>query len=61
MNRLGPVGTTAQAYLRVPIGVGIGILFLGEVPQPSAWIGLAFVIVSVVAMTLPAGRRVRPA
>ncbi|KQT58272.1 MULTISPECIES: DMT family transporter [unclassified Aureimonas] len=61
LQRLGSVGTTAQAYLRVPIGVGIGILFLGEVPQPSAWIGLAFVIVSVVAMTLPAGRRVRPA
>ncbi len=27
---LGSVGTTAQAYLRVPIGVGIAILFLGE-------------------------------
>ena len=31
---LGPVGTTAQAYLRVPIGVGIGVAFLGETPTP---------------------------
>ena len=30
VNTLGSVGTTAQAYLRVPIGVGIGALFLGE-------------------------------
>ncbi|NDV88941.1 EamA family transporter [Aurantimonas aggregata] len=61
LQRLGSVGTTAQAYLRVPIGVGIGIVFLGEVPQPSAWLGLVFVVVSVVAMTLPAGRRLRSA
>ena len=61
LKRLGSIGTTAQAYLRVPIGVGIGIVFLGETPQPTAWLGLAFVVVSVVAMTLPAGRRVRPA
>ena len=30
IHTLGTVGTTAQAYLRVPIGVGIGALFLGE-------------------------------
>ena len=60
LQRLGSVGTTAQAYLRVPIGVGIGVVFLGEVPQPSAWLGLGFVVVSVVAMTLPA-RRAPPA
>ncbi|RIY03462.1 DMT family transporter [Aureimonas flava] len=57
LKRLGSVGTTAQAYLRVPIGVGIGMLVLGETPQPSAWVGLAFVVVSVVAMTLPSRRR----
>jgi drug/metabolite transporter (DMT)-like permease len=57
LSRLGSIGTTAQAYLRVPIGVGIAMLFLGETPQPSAWIGLAFVIASVIAMTLPTRRR----
>ena len=30
IQTLGSVGTTAQAYLRVPIGVAIGVLFLGE-------------------------------
>lgn len=57
LKRLGSVGTTAQAYLRVPIGVGIGMLFLGETPQSTAWMGLALVVVSVVAMTLPKRRQ----
>ena len=30
IRTLGPVGTTSQAYLRVPIGVAIGVVFLGE-------------------------------
>ena len=53
---LGTLGTTSQAYLRVPIGVAIGTAFLGETLSQTAWIGLAFVIVGVVAMTLPARR-----
>jgi drug/metabolite transporter (DMT)-like permease len=56
VQTLGSVGTTSQAYLRVPIGVGIGIVFLGESVSQTAWIGLACVIAGVVAMTLP-GRR----
>ena len=43
IHTLGTVGTTAQAYLRVPIGVGIGVLFLGETLSSTAWIGLAAV------------------
>jgi drug/metabolite transporter (DMT)-like permease len=50
---LGSVGTTAQAYLRVPIGVAIGVIFLGERLAPTAWIGLACVIAGVAAMTIP--------
>ena len=57
IHTLGTVGTTAQAYLRVPIGVGIGVLFLGETLASTAWIGMAFVIVGVAAMTVPARRR----
>lgn len=53
IHTLGPVGTTAQAYLRVPIGVGIGAIFLGERLTSTAWQGLAFVIIGVIAMTLP--------
>ncbi|AXC49468.1 EamA/RhaT family transporter [Paracoccus suum] len=54
LQTLGSVGTMAQAYLRVPIGVGIGVMFLGEALSPTAWIGLACVVAGVIVMTLPA-------
>ncbi|MDQ0469045.1 DMT family transporter [Labrys wisconsinensis] len=53
---LGPVGATAQAYLRVPVGVAIGVLVLGEQPSGTALIGLVCVIAGVLAMTWPAGK-----
>lgn len=56
VQTLGSVATTSQAYLRVPIGVAIGALFLGERLPLTAWIGLAFVMIGVLAMTLPARR-----
>lgn len=61
LRTLGPVGATAQAYLRVPIGVAIGVAFLGEALAPTAWLGLIAVVIGVAAMTLrrrgPARRR----
>jgi len=54
LQTLGSVGATAQAYLRVPIGVAIGVLVLGESLSGTAWIGLVCVIAGVAAMTLPA-------
>lgn len=54
IRTLGSVGTTAQAYLRVPIGVAVGVLFLGEQLSSTAWIGLGCVVVGVAAMTIPA-------
>ncbi len=54
IQTLGSVGTTAQAYLRVPIGVAIGVLFLGETLTSTAWIGLGCVVIGVAAMTIPA-------
>jgi drug/metabolite transporter (DMT)-like permease len=59
IQTIGSVGTTAQAYLRVPIGVALGVLFLGERLSPTAWIGLACVVIGVAAMTIPA-RKARP-
>ena len=59
IQTLGSVGTTAQAYLRVPIGVALGVVFLGERLSPTAWIGLACVVIGVAAMTIPA-RKARP-
>ncbi|MCZ4428294.1 EamA family transporter [Agrobacterium sp. SOY23] len=57
MQTLGSVGTTSQAYLRVPVGVAIGMVFLGEMPTPAMWVGLVCVIAGVLAMTLPSRRR----
>ncbi|TPK94354.1 EamA/RhaT family transporter [Mesorhizobium sp. B2-4-16] len=54
IHTLGSVGTTSQAYLRVPIGVGIGAVVLGESLGPAAWVGMAFVVAGVAAMTIPA-------
>ncbi len=59
VRTLGSVGVTSQAYLRIPIGVGIGVVFLGESLAGSAWLGLVFVVVGVAAMSLPG--RAKPA
>jgi drug/metabolite transporter (DMT)-like permease len=56
IQTLGSVGTTAQAYLRVPIGVALSVLLLGESLSPTAWIGLGCVVLGVAAMTIPARR-----
>jgi drug/metabolite transporter (DMT)-like permease len=57
LKTLGSVGTTAQAYLRVPIGVGIGVLVLGETLAATAAAGLVCVVGGVAAMTIPARPR----
>ena len=54
IRTLGSVGVTSQAYLRVPIGVAIGIVFLGEKLAPATLLGLVFVIAGVAAMTVRA-------
>ncbi|MCZ8041016.1 MAG: EamA family transporter [Beijerinckiaceae bacterium] len=56
--RLGSVATTSVAYLRVPTGVLIGMVVLGESLAPTAWAGLVLIVGGVLAMTMPArGRR----
>ena len=60
IQTLGSVGTTAQAYLRVPIGVALSVTLLGEHLSPTAWIGLACVVAGVAAMTIPIPARARP-
>ena len=57
IQTLGSVGTTAQAYLRVPIGVALSVVFLGEHLSPTAWIGLACVVAGVAAMTIRVRRK----
>jgi drug/metabolite transporter (DMT)-like permease len=54
IQTLGSVTTTAQAYLRVPLGVVLGVVFLGETLTSTAWIGLGCVVIGVAAMMIPA-------
>lgn len=51
LRTLGVVATTAQAYLRLPLGAGIGVLFLGESFPPVAVLGLVLVVAGVAMMT----------
>jgi drug/metabolite transporter (DMT)-like permease len=53
IQTLGSIGTTAQAYLRVPIGVALSVQLLGEGLSTTAWIGLGCVVIGVAAMTIP--------
>ena len=57
VQTLGSIGTTAQAYLRVPIGVAISVAVTGETLSSTALAGLVFVIIGVAAMTIPARRK----
>ena len=56
---VGSIATASQAYLRILVGVGLGVAFLGERLAPGHFVGLALVFTGVVAMTLPARRLAR--
>jgi drug/metabolite transporter (DMT)-like permease len=51
LRTLGVVATTSQAYLRLPLGAGIGVVFLGESFPPVAVGGLVLVMAGVAMMT----------
>lgn len=53
VRTLGSIGVTAQSYLRIPVGVAIGVVFLGENLTPSGLVGLACVVVGVASMLAP--------
>ena len=56
LSTVGSIATSAQAYLRIGVGVAIGVLFLGETLRPEAWIGLGLVVAGVIAMVKPGPR-----
>jgi drug/metabolite transporter (DMT)-like permease len=56
LGRLGTLTTNAQGYLRIPIGVGLSVLLLGESMPSNLALGLLLVMAGVAAMTVPAGR-----
>lgn len=54
LTRLGTLATNAQGYLRIPIGVGLSVLLLGETVPSNLALGLVLVMAGVAAMTIPA-------
>jgi drug/metabolite transporter (DMT)-like permease len=56
LGRLGTLTTNAQGYLRIPIGVGLSVLLLGESVPSNLAMGLVLVMAGVAAMTVPAER-----
>jgi drug/metabolite transporter (DMT)-like permease len=55
LSRLGTLTTNAQGYLRIPIGVGLSVVLLGEAVPPNLVLGLILVMAGVAAMTVPTG------
>jgi drug/metabolite transporter (DMT)-like permease len=55
LTRLGTLTTNAQGYLRIPIGVGLSVVLLGESVPPNLALGLILVMAGVAAMTVPSG------
>lgn len=53
---VGSIAMSSQAYLRIFVGVGLGIVFLGETPSANTLIGLCLVVAGVIAMTMPTRR-----
>ncbi|KUM25915.1 hypothetical protein AU467_24015 [Mesorhizobium loti] len=50
LKSLGSLATTAQSYLRVPVGVAIGVVCFGEALSAIQFAGLALVLIGVAAM-----------
>ncbi|MGZ5078733.1 MAG: DMT family transporter [Usitatibacter sp.] len=57
LSAIGSIATASQAYLRILVGVGLGVIFLGERLSAGAAAGLGLVVAGVIAMTLPARDR----
>jgi drug/metabolite transporter (DMT)-like permease len=53
--RLGTLITNAQSYLRIPIGVALSVLLLGETVPSNLAFGLLLVMAGVAAMSVPVG------
>lgn len=52
LMRLGTLTTNAQGYLRIPIGVGLSVLLLGESVPSNLALGLLLVMAGVAATTI---------
>lgn len=53
VRTLGSLGVTSQAYLRIGVGVALGIAFLGETITPVIGIGIAAAFTGVLLINWP--------
>ena len=51
LGTYGSIAAASQSYLRIVVGVGVGIVFLGETLTPERVAGMALILAGVVAMT----------
>lgn len=50
---LGSIAAASQSYLRIVVGVSIGILFLDEALTVERFVGMSLILAGVIAMTRP--------
>lgn len=53
LSTMGSIAAASQSYLRIVVGVTVGIVFLGETLTPERIVGMALILVGVIAMTRP--------
>lgn len=56
VRTLGSLGVTSQAYLRIGVGVALGIIFLGETITPVIGLGIAAAFSGVLLINWPSRR-----
>jgi drug/metabolite transporter (DMT)-like permease len=59
LGTLGSIAASSQSYLRIVVGVAVGIVFLGESLTPERFAGIALILAGVMAMTRPTRRAPR--
>lgn len=50
---LGSIAAASQSYLRIVVGVGVGVVFLGEALTFERVGGMVLILIAVIAMTRP--------
>lgn len=56
LSTMGSIAAASQSYLRIVVGVSIGIVFLGEHLTLERFVGMSLILVGVVVMTRPGPR-----
>jgi drug/metabolite transporter (DMT)-like permease len=53
LSTLGSIAAASQSYLRIMVGVSVGIVFLGETLTIERFVGMGLILAGVIAMTRP--------